>query len=168
MCRPTWFDVDFPYITVSKASISSPWPLGRKTCIVAMIPVSVPLSILIFEEILSVSYRCSKYQQPITLGSELPGPIFKNSYFGLTVSIHQYTTSGKVLFWNPMSFACPSREWTQFGQTVVNCPFTRGLFLFANALCYSLSGSMSYIMAWTILHGTLRLCSCLIFLVIAR
>ena len=67
----TWFEVEGPYTTVSCGS-KSPWCRRRKECIVAIVPVSVPLSTLShgIADITFVSSRCSRYHLPINCRSE--------------------------------------------------------------------------------------------------
>ena len=60
-----------PQMIDSHGSSISSWFLRKKTCIVAIVPVSVPLSSLIIEGIILASYKYSKYQWPIILGSLL-------------------------------------------------------------------------------------------------
>ena len=126
----------------------SPWSCLRNACIVASTPVSVPQSILKYKGITLLSYRYSRYQRPINLGSLLLVQTQSQSIFLLAMSILSYIASGKVSFWKPISLLCPSTECTQFGPLVVKGCF---LFLTLTARLSSPSGSRS--------RGTFKRCS---------
>lgn len=128
------------------SSISS-WFLRKKACIVAIVPVSVPLSSLIIEDIILASYKYSKYQRPITLGSLLVTQIRSHNSFLLAVSMQPYTANGKVLFWYPISLSWPSSEWTQLGPFVVKLPLGFVFYLPTGPRASRPFGSRSYIAA---------------------
>ena len=71
--------------------------LLRKACIVAITPVSIPLSNLIKDELTLVSYKYSRYQRSIKFGSELLAHIGNHSNFLVAVSIQPYIAKGVIL-----------------------------------------------------------------------
>ena len=115
------FAVDFPNITLPEWSSRPSRSLLRKVCILVILPVSKPLSILNLATTIIFSKKSSKYHLTIFLRGEVVCQNTEPNYF--VTSCVNVAISGKVLCWYLINLQCPSKKWIQSIPLDVKLPF---------------------------------------------